>query len=378
MRTQEVSPRVRVIRATVTIVAVLVAVALVLWWWEEQRINPTTDDAFIEANIVGIAAQVSGPIVRTSVVDNQEVRRGDLLFEIDPRPFELAVSERRAERDLAAQDVEAYAAQVEVARADVATREAALFYATQYLERLQPLVEKSFVTRNALEDAATKVREASSALQSAVRTLEAAQATYGQAGDANSRLRFAQAALDEAELRLSYTRVQATVNGYVTNLNLPVGTYVNEGVRLFALVDRDSFWFSARLKETFLDRVRPGQPATITLNSYPDRPFRGIVQGVGWGIYQPDGATVGLLPEVDPVVYWVRLAQRFPVRIDFLERDPARPLRVGGNGWVTIHTGDVDVDSAFGPALVPSGTAEVDGLDTPVPEAPGFGSGVEE
>ncbi len=346
--------RVRVVRALVSVVVAMVAAALVLWWWREQRVNPTTDDAFVQADIVGVAAQVSGPIVRTLVADNQRVERGDLLFVIDPRPFELAVAEARAQRDLAAQDVEAFAAEVEVARADVETREAALLYATQYLERIQPLVERQFMTRDALDDAVTKAREARAAVEAAQRALQVAEATYGQAGEANSRFRLAEAALGEAELRLGYTRVFAPVNGYVTNLNLPVGTYVNEGVQLFAIVDADSFWFSARFKETFLDRVRPGQTATITLNSYPDRSFPGVVQGVGWGIFQPDGSTVELLPEVDPVVYWVRLAQRFPVRVEFLERDPSRPLRVGANGWVTIHTGGVDVDSPFGPALDPA------------------------
>ncbi len=349
--------RIRAIRVTVTAVAVIVAVLLVSWWWREQRVNPTTDDAFVQADIVGVAAQVSGPIIRTLVIDNQSVREGDLLFEIDPRPFELAVAEARANRDLAAQDVEAYAAGVEVARATVATQQAALLYATQYLERIRPLVERQFMTRDALDDAVTKEREARAAVDAALRAMQVAEATYGQAGESNSRYRLAEAMLGEAELELSYTRVFAPVDGYVTNLNLPTGTYVNEGVQLFAIVDAGSFWFSARFKETFLDRVRPGQKATITLNSYPQESFPGVVQGVGWGIFQPDGSTVELLPEVDPVVYWVRLAQRFPVRIEFLERDPSRPLRVGANGWVTIHTSGVDVRSPFGPALAPAGAA---------------------
>lgn len=95
--------RVRRIRATVTLVAVAIAGLLVFWWWEEQRINPTTDDAFVQADIMGVAARVHGPIVRVHVVDNQRVDRGDLLFEIDPRPFALAVDEATASRDLAAQ-----------------------------------------------------------------------------------------------------------------------------------------------------------------------------------------------------------------------------------------------------------------------------------
>jgi multidrug resistance efflux pump len=347
--------KVRAIRFAVTVVVLAVAALLAALYWRDQRVNPTTDDAFVQANVVGIAAQVSGPVLHTHVVDNQTVNKGDLLFEIDPRPFELAVAVAEAKRDLALQDVEAYDAGVRAAKAEVDTREAQVGYARQYLERIRPLVQKSFMSQNKLDDARAQMRAAEAQLERALHDLEVAQHTRGLHGEANARLRLTEAQLGEARLDLSYTRVYATVNGMVTNLNLPIGTFVNEGKEIFALVDSDSFWFSANFKETFLDRIRPGQPATITLNSYADRPFRGVVQGIGWGIYQADGATRDLLPEVNPVVYWVRLAQRFPVRIDFTERDPVRPLRIGANGWVTVHTEGVDVEAPPGPVLVPPG-----------------------
>jgi membrane fusion protein (multidrug efflux system) len=293
---------------------------------------------------VGIAAQVSGPILRTHIVDNQAVKIGDLLLEIDPRPFELAAEEARARRDQTRQDVDAAQAAVRAAQAEVANRDALLVYARQYLERIKPLAGNNYLSKDRFEEAATQLHAAEAQLRQAQHNLVVAERTLGDAGTANAKLRSAEAALATAELNLAYTRVYAPRNGLITNLNLPVGTYVHAGQELFAVIDIDSWWFSANYKETALARVHPGQPATITLNAYPGYRFRGVVQGIGWGIHQTDGATQRLLPQVDPVVYWVRLAQRFPVRIDFVEPDPAHPLRVGASGSVTIHT-DANADS---------------------------------
>jgi len=345
--------RVRAIRLTITAVLVLAAIALGAFYWRYQRVNPTTDDAFVQADIVGIAAQVSGPLVGVYVVDNQDVKRGDLLFEIDARPFAYALAEAEAKRDLALQDVQADESAVHAADAEMKTRQAQVEYAHQYLERIRPLVAKNYMSENKLDDALSQSRAAEAQLDRALHDLEKARQVLGDNGAANARLRLTEAAVRNAQLNLGYCKVYAPVNGLVTNLNLPVGTYVNAGQQIFALVDQDSFWFSANFKETFLDRIRPGQPATITLNSYRDRPFRGVVQGIGWGVHQQDGSTLRLLPNVSPVVYWVQLASRFPVRIGFSELDAARPLRIGANGWVTIHTSGVDIDAPQPPALDP-------------------------
>jgi len=331
-------PAVRVVRSAITLIVVLTAVALGAFYWEYERHNPTTDDAYVQANIVGIAAQVSGPILHSHIVDNQAVKIGDLLIEIDPRPFELAVEEARARRDQTRQDIDAAQAAVRAAEAEVANRDALLLYARQYVDRIKPLAGNNYLSKDRFEEATTQLRAAEAQLSHAQHNLVVAQRTLGDPGVANAKLRTAEAALATAELKLAYTRVSAPRNGLITNLNLPVGTYVHVGQELFAVIDTDSWWFSANFKETELARVRPGQPAEITLNAYPGHPFRGVVQGIGWGIHQTDGATQRLLPRVDPVVYWVRLAQRFPVRIDFVDPDPEHPLRVGASGSVSIHT----------------------------------------
>ena len=248
--------------------------------------NPWTRDSQVRANIVGIAPRVSGPIVQVAVHDNQEVKKGDLLFEIDPTDFQ---------------------AQLDLTTAQVLNAEANLKQRQQNLDRQTDL----YKTRvNPLED-----------FQNAQDSFAAAQAQL-LAAKANMKL---------AALNLSYTKVLATVDGYVTNMNTSVGTYVTAGSQLMALVDTGSFWVAAYFKETQLPHIAVGQKTKLTFMGYPDQPFEGVVRSVGWGVYVPDGsdsASTGLLPSISQTIDWVRLPQRFAVRIKVVGRPPV-PLRIG-------------------------------------------------
>jgi multidrug resistance efflux pump len=248
--------------------------------------NPWTRDSQVRANIVGIAPRVSGPIVQVAVHDNQEVKKGDLLFEIDPTDFQ---------------------AQLDLAAGQVQNAEANFKQQQQNLDRQTDL----YKTRvNALMD-----------FQNAQDSFAAAQAQL-VAAKANMKL---------AALNLSYTKVCSTVDGYVTNMNTSPGTYVTAGNQLMALVDTDSFWVAAYFKETQLPHIAVGQKAKLTFMGYPDQPFEGVVRSIGWGTYLQDGsdsAGSGLLPSISQTIDWVRLPQRFAVRIKVVGRPPV-PLRIG-------------------------------------------------
>ena len=138
-----------------------------------------------------------------------------------------------------------------------------------------------------------------------------------------------QAAVYDAQLNVDYCYVRAPFDAYVTNLNIAVGQYANQGAEIFALIDDRDWYVMANFRESFLRSIEPGMEADVYLISYPNRRFRGRVQGVGWGLYQDNGASVGVLPSVEPTLNWVRLAQRFPVRIVLEERDPAAPVPHG-------------------------------------------------
>ena len=268
----------------------LVLVALAAWaavsLYQQYIQNPWTRDCQVRANVVGIAPRVSGPIVQVAVHDNQEVQKGDLLFEIDPTDFQ---------------------AQVDVADGQVQNDEATLKQQQQNLDR-QTNLYKNHVT--AQQD-----------FQNAQDRFAAAQA----------QLISAKANLELAKLNLAYTKVFAPVDGYVTNMNTSEGTYVIAGKQLIALVDTGSFWIAAYFKETQLPHISLGQKANLTIMGYNNQPFQGIVRSVGWGIYVQDGSgsdTTGLLPSINQTVDWVRLPQRFPVRIQVLGKPPV-PLRIG-------------------------------------------------
>jgi multidrug resistance efflux pump len=267
-----------------------VVVGLAGWaaWSLYQRYvqNPWTRDSQVRANIVGIAPRVSGPIIHVLVHDNQEVKAGDMLFEIDPADFE---------------------AQLKVASGQVLNAEANLKQAQQNLDRENDLYSKHVV----------------------------AQQDYQNAQDnfaaAQAQLISARANLETARLNLGYTKVFAPVSGYVTNMNTSEGTYVNAGNQLMALVDQSSFWIAAYFKETQLPHIAIGQKADMSLMGYHSQTFQGVVRSVGWGVYVQDGSgsvATDLLPAISQTVDWVRLPQRFAVRIEPLGAPPV-PLRIG-------------------------------------------------
>jgi multidrug efflux system membrane fusion protein len=300
--------------------------------------GPRTDDAAVRANVIGIAPHVGGPIVELKVVDNQAVREGELLFVIDPRPYEADLERVRAELALAIREVEAQGDAIAAAEAEVTRRQAEAAYAAAYLRRVEPLLEREFVTRDRVEDARSKQRAAAAAQRQATHELGRARNLLAQFGDLNARRQAAEAAVRGAELNVEYCHVRAPFDGYVTNLNISVGEYARQGQQVFALVDTRTWYVMANFRETFLGSIQPGMEAEIYLMSYPNRRFHGVVQGVGWAIYQPDGATVGVLPEVRPTLNWVRLAQRFPVRIVLQDPDPNYPFRMGATAVVTIRS----------------------------------------
>lgn len=298
--------------------------------------EPRTDDASVRANLVGIAPHVSGPIVELNVVDNQEIREGELLFVIDPRPFEVELERARAELLLAQSEVQAISHAIASAEAKVKRQEADRAFAGNHVKRLKPLVADQFVTQDKFDEAQTKWRAAIAAQDQAQKELARQKSLLAQFGTVNARLKAAQAAVHKAELNLGYCRVRTPFNGRVTNLNISVGEYARAGQQVFALVDTRAWYVMANFQETYLDSIRPGMAAEVYLMSYPNRRFRGTVQGIGWAIYPEGEATIGGLPSVKPTLNWVRLAQRIPVRIRLADPDPEYPYRMGMTAVVTI------------------------------------------
>jgi multidrug efflux system membrane fusion protein len=334
-------------RIGIVVVSIAVAVVLGALYYRHYGRYPSTDNAYVDADVVQIVAQVSGPLVNLAVLDNQAGQAGDLLFEIDPRPFEIAVKSAKAQLDKTGQNVSAQADAVASAEAQLQRAKAALRLAQVQFRRVAPLADQGAVPYQDRDKAQAQLDGAISGLRNAQAQLTKARHELGEMGASNADTRMALAQLENAQLELSYCRVTAPVNGYVTNLALSPGSYANAGSPILSLVDTDSWRVVAYLKETQLRHIQPGQPATVHLPAYPGVRFEGSVQGIGWGIQQEEGTTGSEgLPSVSPTVDWVRMAQRFPVRITLVDRDPAHPLRKEMRASVRIDATGEGVGSA--------------------------------
>ena len=361
---------------------VLIAVIAVLLKYRDYVVNPWTRDGQVRADVVQITPRVSGPIVKLAVKDNQLVKTNDLLFEIDPRTFEANLAQARAQLDNARDNylalekqVEAELAQVNVSRAEALQAESNIKELDSTIvknkaeySRQQDMLKKDATSKKAMERAranyqiALEKRKASVAgltqakatLAQSEAALAKARANLGAPGDDNASIREAQATLRQAELDFEFTRIKAPVDGYVTNLNLRIGSQAVTNQPALALVDINSYWVHGYFKENSIEDIRKGNKAIITLMTYPDTPLEGHVDSLGWGIAQQDGSTgEDLLPNVSATFEWIRLAQRVPVRIHLVDVPDNIALRVGTTASVLVMTGDSDNETAQSTPALP-------------------------
>lgn len=319
-------------RAILILVGVVVAAIAAAWYWHESSLYQSTENAYVNARIVQVSSLVMGPVVRVDIVDNQYVHQGDVLFEIDRRPFEAALAEAEGKLRLAEQGTRQDQSDVLAAQADVAQQTASLNNAESNLRRTTQLVQQNFMSKQAEDDAQARVRTAQAAVEAAKARVEKARAALAKTGDTTPAVRVAQAEVEKAKLDLEHTTVHATEEGWITSFNLTPGTVVTPGNPLFAIVVAHSFWVDANFKETELGGVVPGRPATIVVDMYPNHTFHGKVQSLAGGT----GAAFSLLPPQNANGNWVKITQRVPVRIGIDDPDPNFPLRVGATATVKV------------------------------------------
>ncbi len=327
----------KVVRVLIVVVILAAAVGGPLLYQRSQR-YPTTEDAYLQAHVVQIAPQITGAVIKTHVINNQHVDAGELLFEIDPAPFEIAVEAAQAAFDEAVDDVGASSAGVAAAAARVREADAALANARREAVRGRSLNEAGNLSASALDAREAALKQAEAAYAASQADLNRAQQEYGGSGEGNARLRTASAMLHKAQLDLSYTEVRAPASGWVSNLTLREGAFVTTGRPIFALVEDSEWWVDAHFKETDITRIKPGLPVEVTVDMYPDAVLRGEVDSISAG----SGATFSLLPPENATGNWVKVTQRYTVRVNILDAppDPTQPLRVGGSAVVTVDTGE--------------------------------------
>jgi membrane fusion protein (multidrug efflux system) len=304
------------------------------YYWLTSGGSVSTDDAQVKQDIVSVSAQVTGPVQQVYVRNGAPVKRGQLLFRIDPAPFRVALENAQAQLAAAKLQTTQLVTQAAGTGADITGSQANLAIKRNALGRQQALLKQGFTTRSDYDDALNEVRTAEQQLADA--RARAANAHAALAPGEQPSVAQAQAAVDKAQLDLSRTEVRAPMDGVVENAdNLQVGQMAVTGLGMLSVVHSQSAWVEANFKEKDVGRMHPGQRASVKVDAYPGEKFAAHVQSVGAGT----GGEFSLLPAQNANGNWVKVTQRVPVRIAF-DGHPDRPMIAGLSVTATVYFDD--------------------------------------
>jgi len=312
----------------------LLIAAVGLYFWLMSGHSVTTDNAAVKQDIVSVSSQVNGPIVDVAVKNGVTVKRGEILFRIDPAPFRVALEQAEAQLAAARLQTTQLRTQAAGTGADITGAQANLSIKRNSLARQSALLKKGFTTRADYEDALNEVRTAETALADA--QARSANASAALAPGEQPSIAQAIAAVDKARLDLSRTEVRAPMDGTIANADkLQVGQMAVMGVGMLSLVHDQTAWIEANFKEKDVGRMIPGQRAEIEIDAYPGATFKGHVESLGAGT----GSEFAIIPSQNANGNWVKVTQRIPVRIAF-DGKPSRPMIAGLSSTVTVKFND--------------------------------------
>lgn len=316
----------------------LVIVISLVWYLLADRYTPYTQQARVEAFVVPVASEVAGRVTQVHVRNNQDVKSGAVLFDIDPEHYRIALDRARADLDATRRQIGAGTAGIESAQASLRAAQANEVRARQDSTRLERLYrdDRGTISLRRLEIARANLAQAVSQVAAARAEVQRAREQEGGSEEDNAKLRSAAAAVEKAELDLANTKVRAPAAGLVTDLRTDAGQFAAAGKPVMTLIAIHDVWINAEMTENNLGHVDPGTPVAIILDALPGQVFEGRVRSVGYGVNVGTPTQPGSLPTVQNSRDWLRPAQRFPVAIDL---DPGqlpslRGIRVGGQAEV--------------------------------------------
>jgi multidrug resistance efflux pump len=319
------------------VLIVFLLVLLIVYHVASDRLTPMTSSAYAQAYVVQVAPRIEGQVIRVHVKENDTVHQGELLFEIDPRPFQHRVAKLKAHLAAVVQQVAQLDSDLAALKADDVRMDAEAKYANAIHD-----IDKTAYVRGALaeEEMLASIRTVTTARAEKDRSREltrkAEQALAARIGSEHALIAEARAELAEAELNLVFTRVVAPSDGLITDVQLRVGSHVKPGEAVLSCIDTGQWFVVADFRETCLENVAADQEARISFDNYPGRVYRARVFSVGRGVGQGQGVPTGKLPDVPSSAPWIRLGQRFQVRL-VLEDENAPPLRVGMRATVSVY-----------------------------------------
>ena len=332
-----------------TFIVVASCIALFIGHILADKYTPYTSNGRVKAFIVPIVPQVSGPLTKVNVTNDQFVSAGQILAVIDSAKYELVVRRAQADLQQATQTSEADIAAVSTAQAGVAEAEANLHNAEVKGERIIKLSKKGAASMSRADDARSSIAANKAKLASARSELEKARFNLGSTGPDNARIRSALVALETAQLDLHRSSIRAPSDGVITNLTVDVGQYAAVGAPIMTFITTGFVWIQADMRENCLVNIARNNPVELVLDAAPGRLFNGEVMSVGYGVADNASNTLGSLTTVQPTQGWLRQAQYIPVLIRFSDVDTVKGvLRAGGQVNVIIYTGNHAILNSIG------------------------------
>jgi len=325
-----------------TFITLAAVFLLIVWYLVSDRLTPFTSQARVHALVVPIAPEVSGTVSEIMVGNNQQVKAGQELFQIDPERYRLAVETAEADMQTARQSMGASSANVNAAEASLVSAEANLVRSEKDAIRLQRIKDEDpgAISQRRIESAEASLAVARGQVDAAKANVEKARQDLGKTGEQNSKVLQAQSALDQATLNLDRTMVRAPQDGLVTDVRVNKGNYANASAPQMTFVAVDNVWIQADFTENNLGNIKAGDEVRIVFDVLPGEVYSGTVRELGFGV-AVDSAPLGSLPSIDNNQGWLRPAQRYPVLVDFNlgGQQKASNIRVGSQATVVVITG---------------------------------------
>ncbi|PCJ32273.1 MAG: hemolysin D [Moraxellaceae bacterium] len=330
------------VKRGVGVVLMLIVVSL-LWYLTSDRYTPYTSQARVQGFVVGVASKVAGVITKVHVKNNQEVKAGQVLFEVDRANYEIALKKIQSDLESVKRQIGAGSAGIQTAQANLRAAEANKIKAEQDAKRQERLYRKDSgaISVRRLEIARASAAQAIAKVAAAEAEIQRATEQKGGEGEDNAQLKKAKSAVEKAELDLRNTQVVASANGVISDLRADVGQFASAGKPVMTLIAIHDIWISAEFTENNLGNIRVGTPVEIVVDALPGEVFVGKVHSVGLGVAAGQAQPPGNLPSIQNNRDWLRQSQRFPVVIKFdpgqreqLEND----IRIGGQAEVIAYS----------------------------------------